>query len=112
MIKTPREIILVVLAIVVAVLLAYCLLFFFSHDAESQQDPQLYAGIPLDAKLLELDKRALDEAYHAQLIKLFGVWLSSQAGDATAIKNGLRIARRAYNIANQQIQDREKQLHK
>lgn len=77
-------------------------------DAYAQR-AELYEGIPFDAHLLALDKRALDEAYHAQLLKLFGVWLSSQAGDTRAISNGLHIARRAYSQAAAQIAKREQE---
>jgi len=71
---------------------------------------KIYEGIPVDAKLLALDKRALDEAYHAQLQNLWLVWLKGQAGDPTYFTNGLKIARRAYGQAVEQIARREKQL--
>jgi hypothetical protein len=70
----------------------------------------LYAGVPIDAELLELDKRALKEAYHAQLLNLWAVWLKGQAGDPQYFANGLKIARRAYGQASEQIAKREKQL--
>lgn len=79
-------------------------------DAQAQRDVQFYAGIPLDAKLLELDKRALDEAYHAQLLKLWGVWLADGAKRQDYIKTGLAIARRAYGEVVAQIEAREKEL--
>jgi hypothetical protein len=69
----------------------------------------LYAGIPLDAHLLELDKRALAEAYHAQLLNLWAVWLKGQAGDPQYFSNGLKIARRAYKQASEQITKREQE---
>jgi hypothetical protein len=71
---------------------------------------QIYRGIPIDAKLLELDKRALDEAYHAQLQNLWLVWLKGQAGDPSYFTNGLKIARRAYAQANEQIAKREAEI--
>jgi hypothetical protein len=104
--------IVVAMAIIVCVLLA---LFLFTRlldgaGAQQQGDPQLYEGVPLDAMLLRLDKRALDEAYHSQLLKLFGVWLAEGAPDATRFTNGLRIARRAYYTAAQQIARRDAEL--
>jgi hypothetical protein len=69
----------------------------------------LYAGIPLDAHLLELDKRALVEAYHLQLLNLWAVWLKGQAGDPQYFSNGLKIARRAYKQASEQITKREQE---
>src|SRR6516165_5043957 len=73
--------------------------------------PQLYEGVPFDANLLALDRRALDEAYHAQLLLLFSIWLKQQAVDARQITAGLQIARRAYNQAAGQIAKREQALH-
>jgi hypothetical protein len=79
--------------------------------ASSVSTVLMYRGVPLDASLLRLDKRALDEAYHAQMLKLFGVWLASGAPDeATNFINGLRIARRAYTQAAVQIARRETEL--
>lgn len=71
---------------------------------------ELYQGVPLDAKLLQLDKRALDEAYHGHLIRLWNVWLTDGAKEAHRITNGLRIARQAYQQAAQQIAKREREL--
>jgi hypothetical protein len=87
-------------------------LAFKTMAQQPKEPPPLYENIPFDAGLLGLDRRALDEAYHEQLLKLFGVWLSSGAPeDAKNFKNGLRIARRAYGQARDQIRKREAQLN-
>jgi len=87
--------------------------FAFNVYGQTQQQPtQLYEGILFDATLLALDKRALDEAYHERILKLFEVWLSSGAPpDAQNFKTGLRITRRAYAQARDQIETREKKLN-
>jgi len=96
--------------IAVGLLLALLLIAMAFH-VNAQPNVQLYEGIALDAGLLHLDKRALDEAYHAQMVKLFGVWLASGApADATNFRRGMGIARRAYGAAAGQIAEREKQL--
>jgi hypothetical protein len=69
--------------------------------------------IPIDARLLPLDKAALQEAYHNQLILLWQTYLKSGLSDDKAIiyfKNGLRHARNAYNLAMTEIEKREKKL--
>ena len=71
------------------------------------QEPLYPDDLPIDGRLLALDKRALDEAYHEQILLLFSVWLKQQAGDSTNFNNGLRIARRAYKEAADRIQTRE-----
>jgi hypothetical protein len=97
------------LALVALLLIA---LAFKTMAQQPQQPPQLYANIPFDPALLSLDRRALDEAYHEYLLKIWGVWLSSGAPeDARNFKNGLNIARRAYGQAREQIRKREEQLN-
>jgi hypothetical protein len=107
---------LVVVAVIVLILFGLILfgLILTLDEAPGQSAPPsavMYQGVPLDASLLRLDKRALDEAYHNQMLKLFGVWLASGAPDeATNFINGLRIARRAYTQAASQIARRETEL--
>jgi hypothetical protein len=69
--------------------------------------------IPIDARLLPIDKAALQEAYHNQLILLWQTYLKSGLTDSNALvyfKNGLRNARSAYNLAMTEIEKREKRL--
>lgn len=79
--------------------------------AQAQAQGDLYGATPLDATLLRMDRRALEEAYHAQMLKLFGVWVSSGApNEAQNFRNGLAIARRAYGLAAQSIAKREQEM--
>jgi hypothetical protein len=88
------------------------IVFAADYFASAQEDvPDIYSDVPLDASLLRLDRRALDEAYHDQLLKLFGVWMAEGAKDAQRIKNGLRAARKAYGQAASQIAAREQRIH-
>jgi hypothetical protein len=102
----------------VIVVVTFFVLLIISRWAEAQQKPPpeqqsiLYENIPFDPALLTLDRRALDEAYHQQMLKLFGVWLASGAPeDARNFKNGLNIARRAFGQARDQIRKREETLN-
>ena len=74
------------------------------------QEPLYPDDIPLDGKLLALDKRALDEAYHQQLLLLWSVFLKEGGKDSSRMNNGLRIARSAYAVAQERIEAREKEL--
>jgi hypothetical protein len=103
--------------IVLVILFALALAGFLSgrwDQAPAQPQAQqgdLYGATPLDATLLRLDRRALEEAYHAQMLKLFGVWVSSGAPDeAKNFRNGLFIARRAYRQAAESIAKREQEV--
>jgi hypothetical protein len=99
----------VVIALFGAAVLTWASFIWF--PAESQTPPpQLYEGVPFDAHLLELDKRALDEAYHNQLLLLFNIWLKQQAVDPRQITKGLQVTRQAYNQAASQIVRREQAL--
>ena len=109
--------IMLTVVIIVAALLVLAIIGWWIggwDKAEAQQrpstEPDIYAGIPLDASLLRLDKQALDDAYHDQVVKLFMIWLSEQAGDPTRISTGLKNARRAYNLAASRIARREQEL--
>jgi hypothetical protein len=101
--------------VVVVILILLAAVGFLSgrwHEAEAQPQVNLYDGIALDATLLRLDRRALDEAYHAQLLKLWGVWLVDGAKDPGRFKAGLSNARRAYGLALDAITKREQELQK
>jgi len=93
-------------------LLLIAMAFHVQAQTKNPTDPPLlYEGLELDPILLSLDKRALEEAYHDQLKKLFGVWLSSGGPeDARNFRNGLRIARRSFDIVRDALVAREKQI--
>jgi hypothetical protein len=101
--------IVVLIAISLIVLFALFILGMFSVEGAAQDEPiEIYAGVPIDRKFLELDKKALDEAYGKHLLLLFSVWL--KAGDADGAKRfatGMRIARGAYTQASREITKRE-----
>ena len=99
------RIVLTIVVVVVAILLLAAVgLFTGRWEAEGQEITSKY-----DAHLIELDKQALEDAYRDQLKLLFSVWLKDGAGaDATRVTNGLRIARRAYVQAADQLERREK----
>jgi hypothetical protein len=112
--KTPEDMtlgqrIMLTFFIVLVILFALALFGWTTGrwDEAPGQDVDLYSGVPLDATLLWLDRRALDEAYHAQLLKLWGVWLVDGAKDPTRFKTGLANARRAYGLAAEAIAKRE-----
>lgn len=100
--------------IVIVLLFALALFGYLTGGWEDAQakDVNLYQGVEIDAKLLGLDKRALDEAYHSHVIRLWNVWLSDGARSADRISNGLRIARTSYHQAAGQITKREQEQQK
>lgn len=99
------------LVIVIIVLL---LIGALAYRLSSAQTPtsklDLYGDVPLDAQLLPIDRKALDEAYHAHLIKLWNVWLTDGAKEAGRFRNGLMISRGAYAQALEALSKREQKL--
>lgn len=79
-----------------------------ADQAEGQE--QLYHGVPLDRHLLELDKKALEEAYRAHLQLLFSVWLKDDVSVVHRINTGLKRARQAYADAAARIEERERAI--
>jgi hypothetical protein len=85
--------------------------YSWSKLAAAGREVELYpASEPLDATLLALDRAALKDAYHDQVLRLFRVYVSQQARDRKPIMAGLQIARRAYSQAAAQIAKREQML--
>jgi hypothetical protein len=102
-------------AILLAILLAMALFSFMGgrwEEAPGQAitEVDLYGDQPLDAALLALDRRALDESYHAQLLKLWSVWLADGAKNPDNFQRGLANARRAYGLALHAITKREQKF--
>jgi hypothetical protein len=94
----------VIIAIVVLVAAFLCVLLA-SQFVEGQTPPLL--PTKYDARMLELDKLALDDAYRKQLGLLFSVWLQDNPADVSRITRGLNNARRAYIVAADKIAQRE-----
>lgn len=113
--KNPQDMTLgqrIMLTFVIVLIILFALALFGWttgrwDEAPAETNLNLYGNIPVSNPLLQIDRLALDEAYHAQLIKLWTVWLSTGAGDPTHFRNGLANARRAYGMAAEAIAKRE-----
>jgi hypothetical protein len=97
-----------IVAITVLVLIFISWLANGQADAQVKSGQDLYGDLPLNPALLQLDKRALDEAYEEQVRHLFRIWVGGQARSDKEISTGLDIARRAYSAAAAQIAKRER----
>jgi hypothetical protein len=89
--------------IIIVVLFVLFIIGLFTREVEGQSIPQS----KWDARMLELDKLALDDAYRTQLGLLFSVWLKDDPADISRISRGLNNARRAYVAAADKIAQRE-----
>jgi hypothetical protein len=100
---------LIAIAAFLAVLILIAVLSFLTRDVGAAQDLQ---SSKYDSYLIQKDKEALDAAYHNQLLLLFSVWLKDDVRTTERVSNGLRIARRAYVTAAEQIERRERELQR
>jgi hypothetical protein len=92
--------------IVLAILLALALFGYLTGGWDDSAQSQEIAQSKWDARLLELDRGALDDAYHSQLQHLFAVWMKDETQQPARFASGLRQARRAYVEAMQRIEQR------
>lgn len=65
---------------------------------------------PWDQHLIELDRVALDDAYHDRIVILFSSWMRDDTDQPERISNGVRQARRAYILVRTAIEQRQKEL--
>jgi hypothetical protein len=98
--------------IILIVLLALSVIGYLSGGWEAQGAPEPSVVSKYEGHLVEIDRRALDLAYQDHLKLLFSVWLKDDVAAEQRIRNGLRIARRAYASAAEQIEQREQALQK
>jgi hypothetical protein len=94
------------LALAVAVVLAYVLLSLAHEDAQGKVEGPLPPS-RFDARMIALDKEALDDAYRSQISHLFVVWMKDETGQPARAINGARQTRRAYVEAMTEIEKRE-----
>ena len=94
----------IAIVVIVIIMAIYCCV----RDDSQAADEQLYQGVPLDAHLLELDKKALELAYQDHLKLLCSGWLKDDVSVVHRINTGLRRAREAYGQAASRIAEREK----
>src|SRR5262245_54023869 len=107
-----------IITLAIACLLAFILLSIAKPEVEGQIRLTL-PPTKWDRKMLELDLRALDEAYVAKIKQLFDVWVrEGLATDEMAVK-GHAQAQRAYiegrrrgELREQELQERERNERK
>ena len=86
------------------------ILIFLAERAGGEES--IYQGVPLDEHLLRLDKEALEEAYKAHVQLLFSVWLKDDIKVVHRINTGLANGRRAYFMAREKLEERERQMRR
>jgi hypothetical protein len=104
MIKGWRELIWAIVALAIAVLVAYGLVLLTPHEAQGES-AQIPSSV-YDGRLNELDREAAEQAYKQQLVHLFEVWMKDGTGQPARFQAGIVNARKGYIAAMAEIEKR------
>jgi hypothetical protein len=99
-----RVVLTFVIVIVILLLLAA---FGYLTGRWDEADAQVLAPSKFDSDLIAIDKEAVKQAYHDQVVHLFAVWMKDEKGQPDRALVGVRQARRAYIEAMTAIEKRE-----
>jgi hypothetical protein len=94
-------------AIVVIVLILLAVLDWLSAGLGSAVSAP--APSKFDKELIGLDKDAIRQAYHEQVVRLFAVWMKDETDQPRRALNGINQARRAYIESMTVLEQKEEQ---
>jgi broad specificity phosphatase PhoE len=104
-------------AIVIAILIALALYGYLTGswevEAQTQRERVPLPPLPLskyEKRLLEIDRAAVDQAYHDQILHLFQTWMKDESEQPLRAAKGARQARSAYERAVGAIEERDRLL--
>ena len=97
----------ITVVIVLAILFALALIGYLTGRWDTADAQQTLLSSKFDARLIALDKEALDEAYKSRVLHLFEVWMKDETGQPGRATVGVRQARRAYIEAMTKVEERE-----
>jgi hypothetical protein len=96
----------IVLAVVLVLLVFGGWLIIDQFEGEAQD----IHPSPWDQRMLEIDRSALDDAYHDTMMHLFAVWTRDESGQPGRAIKGANQARRAYLAVRNDLDAREKAI--
>jgi hypothetical protein len=99
------------LVIAVTVVLIILLLLFLPDASGEVKQDSILSG-KYEARFVELEKEATDEAYREQIIRLYGIWLRDETGQPHRALTGARQARSAYARIMDALEKRERELRR
>jgi len=108
MTENQRHWIRILLALAIAVAIAYALLAIAREDESHSQIMIMLPPSKWDEKMLELDRRALEEAYTAKIRQLFDVWVREGLSSPEGPAKGHAQAQRAFIASMTALEERER----
>lgn len=95
----------IVLVILFALALFGYLTGGWNTDAEAQV-PR-YEITKYEGEMLVIENKAIDEAFHNQVVNVFAVWMKDATGQPARAVTGVANARKAYVAAKTRLGERE-----
>lgn len=106
--------VMVTVVIVVVILLLLTVIGYLSGRWEVEAAPVRVEAAPVpvpspyEARLIVLDREAMDNAYRNKLEQLFSVWLKDDSDQPARAITGANQARKAYTAAMNEIERRQR----
>jgi hypothetical protein len=100
----------IILTMVIVLVILFALAafgYFIGGWDEAQGEPLLPSKF--DKELIALDKEAIKQAYHDQVVRLFAVWMKDEHDQPRRALVGINQARRAYIESMTALEKREQQ---
>lgn len=97
------------LAVAAITIISTLLMLALIERAETQVPPQLLPS-EYDARLVVLDREAIESAYREQVQHVFEVWMKDDSGQPNRAITGVRNAQRAYIASMNAIKRREQEI--
>lgn len=102
--------VMVTVIIVVGILLLLAVIGYLSGRWEAEAAPAPVPISPYEARLLALEREAVDNSYRSKIEQLISVWLKDETGQPARAVTGANQARKAYAGAMAEIERRERVL--
>jgi hypothetical protein len=104
----------IALTLVIVLAILFALAFIGWIGGGWNEAPAAAVKVPLDPrheqKFIELDRGAIEAAYHDQIKRLFEVWMKDDSGQPDRAVKGARQARKAFADSMDAIDEREREL--
>jgi hypothetical protein len=93
--------------IVLAILFALALFGYLTGGWEVEAQVPRYEISKYEGEMLAIEHKAIDEAFHNQVVNVFAVWMKDNTGQPGRAINGVVQARKAYIASKTRLEERD-----